>query len=71
MVVSESWWRECCQLVASLQVHSGSSSHEEIEEDLAQMQRSHALYFSRALTAGSSNREGGGGRRGGGGRGLL
>lgn len=64
VVVSESWWRECCQLVASLQVHSGSSSHEEIEEDLAQMQRSHALYFSRALTAGSSNREGGGGRRG-------
>jgi len=63
LVVSESCWRECCLLVASLQVHSGASSHEEIEQDLAHMERSHALYFSRALSVGSRDGEGGGGGR--------
>ena len=54
-MVSDSCWRECSLLVASLQVHSGSSSHEEIEADLAHMERSHALYFSRALSARSGD----------------
>ena len=60
VVVSDGCWQECCELIASLQVDWGTSSHEELKADLLHMRCSHSLYFQRALAALQLGSSGGG-----------